>query len=109
MMELDNLPPDLLMARGKYATIRSAHEDAKKRMGILCGSLSATASQILRAVQPDNDAIPDYADVDSKIQTCNSLVYQISECAAEIAELAGQRAALKVTAWGKPSRRQEGA
>jgi hypothetical protein len=100
-MNLDTLPPELLLARGQYATVRSAHEDEKKRLQVLCGGLGATAAQILRAMQPDHDAIPDAQAVDGLLAACRKAVDDIDACCASIDVLAAQRAALKPAAWPK--------
>lgn len=99
MIDLDNMDAELLLARGKYATVRSLHEDAKKNMQILCGGLGATAAQILRAVQPDNDALHDQEAVDSLLAACHKALASIEACAGNIRALAETRAALKPLAW----------
>lgn len=99
MTNLDDWPEDLLIARGKYATIRSEHEDAKKRAQILCGGLSATAAQVLRAVQPDNDAAHDEKAVADLLAACRKAVDDIEDCSEQIRELALLRAELKPLAW----------
>lgn len=101
MIDIDSMDADLLLARGKYATVRSLHEDAKKQMQILCGGLSATAAQILRAVQPDNDALHDEQHVAQLIDACETALRNIEVCTLNIRELAEQRAALKPLAWPK--------
>ena len=103
-MNLDNIPPDLLMARGEYATVRSAHEDEKKRMSVLCGSIAATAAQILRAAQPDNDAAPSMEDIDALILAARGGLEMVERCAQEIVELAAQRVDLKGKAWPRTPR-----
>lgn len=100
-MDLSNIPADLLMARGKYATVRSEHEDAKKRMQMLCGLLGATSAQILRAIQPDNDGIPDASSIGSLLASGRNTLSEIEACAAMIADLAEQRSDLKRVAWPK--------
>lgn len=99
-MNLDAIPSDIIIARGQYATVRSAHEDEKKRLQVLCGALSATSAQILRGMQPDNDGDPDMVDVNAKISQCRKLVDDIAVCASTVSDLAEQRAALKPAAWG---------
>lgn len=101
MIDFDSMNHDLLLARGKYATARSLHEDAKKQAQILCGGLSATAAQILRAVQPDGDAPHDQEAVDHLLAACHKALASIEACAGNIRELAATRAALKGEAWPK--------
>lgn len=98
-MDINEIPTALLLARGKYATIRSQHEDAKQRMSILCGGIGATSAQILRAVQPDNNAPLDAAHIAQLIAACRKALEDAEQCADEIAKLAAQRAELRPMAW----------
>jgi hypothetical protein len=99
MIDLSTIPAALLENRGSYATVRSAHEDSKKELSILCGSLSHTATQVLRRLQPDNDAVPE--SVDALFATARLTLDKMEACAAQIESLATQRAALKPLAWPK--------
>jgi hypothetical protein len=99
MINLADIDQAVIVARGEYATVRSAHEDAKKRLQMLCGQLSSTASQVLRRMQPDNDDVPD--SVDSLIASGRNTLVLMEACVAEIESLARQRAELKSKAWGK--------
>lgn len=97
MLDLNELPQALLLARGQYATVRSAHEDSKKQLQILCGKLGATSAQILRAMQPDNDGVP--ANVGELMDTCRTTMDLIESMTMQIQALAQQRADLKPLAW----------
>ena len=97
MLDLNELPQALLLARGQYATVRSAHEDSKKQLQILCGKLGATSAQILRAMQPDNDGVP--ANVGELMDTCRATMNLIESMTMQIQGLAQQRADLKPLAW----------
>ena len=97
MIDLASLPQDVLLARGEYATVRSAHEDAKKSLAIECGKLGSAASQVLRAMQPDNDAVP--ADTQELLASARNTLNMIETIALEIQSLAKQRAELKPKAW----------
>lgn len=97
MLDLNELPQALLLARGQYATVRSAHEDSKKQLQILCGKLGATSAQILRAMQPDNDGVP--ANVGELMDTCRTTMDLIESMTMQIQALAQQRAELKPLAW----------
>lgn len=99
MLDLNELPQALLLARGQYATVRSAHEDSKKQLQMLCGKMGATAAQILRAMQPDNDGVP--ASVAELMATCRTTLDMIDSTAMLIESLAQQRAELKPLAWPK--------
>lgn len=97
MMQLEDA--ELMLARGRYATVRSMHEDAKKSLQMLCGQLSSAASQILRRMQPDNDDVPE--SVEALIAGARNTLVLMEACAAEIESLARQRAELKSAAWSK--------
>ncbi len=99
MLDLNELPQALLLARGQYATVRSAHEDSKKQLQILCGKLGATSAQILRAMQPDNDGVP--VGVGELMATCRLTLDSIESLTVQIEALAQQRADLKPVAWPK--------
>ena len=101
MLDLSTIAPATLLARGEYATVRSAHEDAKKSLSILCGQLGATSAQVLRKMQPDHDVAPDGVAVADLLALCRATVDQIEETAARIDGLARQRAELKPIAWGR--------
>jgi hypothetical protein len=97
MIDLDSLPQDVLLARGQYATVRSAHEDAKKQLQIECGKLGATSAQVLRAMQPDSDGVP--ASPQEMLATARNTLNMIETITLEIQSLAAQRAELKPKAW----------
>lgn len=99
MLDLNELPQALLLARGQYATVRSAHEDSKKQLQILCGKLGATSAQILRAMQPDNDGVP--VGVGELMATCRLTLDSIESLTVQIEALAQQCADLKPVAWPK--------
>ena len=99
MLNLDNIPAEVRLARGEYATVRSAHEEAKKTLQMLCGQLSSSAAKILRRMQPDNDDVPDSAE--DLIAGARNTLVMIEACVAEIESLAKQRAEIKPKAWGK--------
>lgn len=98
-MDLDDIPQELLIARGLYATIRSEHEESKKRLQALCGQLSAVSSQVLRAMQPDNNDVPDIFAVLELIETGRSTLRHMEACASDINKLAKQRYTIKLKAW----------
>lgn len=91
----------MLLARGQYATVRSAHEDAKKELSVLCGKLSGSSAQILRKMQPDNDALPDHAEVVDLLTACRWTIDEIEKTTARIESLSAQKASIKPIAWPK--------
>ena len=101
MIDLTTIDNDIIVARGQYATVRSAHEDEKKRLSILCGQLSSTASQVLRQMQPADDDAPDGATVGGMLDSARATLGEIEKCVNNIEGLAVQRAALKQSAWGR--------
>lgn len=101
MNHLDNLPPELIYARGQYATIRALHEDAKSRMSVLSGAVGSITSKVLFAVQPKDDSAPDFEHVQTLLSQARATLDQMDALAGDITELAKQRADLKDTAWPK--------
>lgn len=97
MTDLDNT--ELMLARGKYSTIRAEHESAKQQMQILVGTVTSLASQVLKGVQPRDEA--EVIDVGHLLTTMRFTTDEIDRCVMRIAELAKERAALKPLAWGK--------
>jgi hypothetical protein len=100
MIDLTKIPDDTLMARGKYSTIRGAHEDEKKRLAILAGELGTAATQILRRMQPDNDDVPE--SVDELFEGARATLEKMDACVTSIYGLATKRKELKPLAWAKP-------
>jgi hypothetical protein len=101
MIDLTTIDQDTIIARGQYATVRSAHEDEKKKLVINCGQFSSIAAQITRLMQPDGDTPPDMGAVNDLLSFGRNLLNKIDEGAVEIEALALQRAALKQAAWGR--------
>lgn len=100
-MNFDDIPAEVIVARGKYSTVRGAHEDAKKQLSVLCGRLSSVSSQVLRYMQPANDDAPQMAAVHDLMQMGREYLDDIDACIVQINELDAQRSALKPEAWGK--------
>jgi hypothetical protein len=98
-MDLSTIPNDVIMARGKYSTIRSAHEDSKKALQVLCGKLSSVSSRTLRQMQPDNDVEPE--SVADLLAEGRKALDDIEATCKVIAALAQQRAELRPLAWGR--------
>jgi hypothetical protein len=99
MIDLTQIAPETIIARGEYATVRGAHEDAKRNLAILCGQLSGATGQVLRQMQPGEDAVPE--SVESLLAGARSTLDQIEATVQQIESLARQRAELKQAAWGR--------
>lgn len=99
MIALADIDRTLLENRGAYATVRGAHEDAKKLLSTLAGDLTSVGTKINRRMQPNDDAVPE--SVEDLIAHGRELLDQIEQCAKEIESLAIQRAELKPLAWPK--------
>lgn len=99
MIDIDGIPEDVMLARGRYSTIRAAHEDEKKSLQILCGKLAATSAQILRKMQPDNGAPTEPAD--DLLAVCRQTLIQIEGVARNIESLAKLKEETKPIAWPK--------
>jgi len=100
MIDLTAYSQDDVIAKGQYSIVRAAHEDAKKRLALLCGQFASITPQVLRLAQPDGDAIPDGAAIAELIANGRALLGKIEALASEIEGLAMQRATLKNAAWG---------
>lgn len=99
MLDLATIPVAILEHRGAYSTVRAAHEDAKKQLQILCGQLSSVSTQILRRMQPDNDAVPE--SIADLFVRARATVAEMEKCVDQIESLAQQRADLRPLAWPK--------
>lgn len=99
MTDLDTIDESLLIARGKYSTIRSEHEDAKKALQILCGELQSHSARILKHMQPDNDSVPD--SVDAIFKAARITLDEMEVLVADMEQLAKQRSTLRPVAWPK--------
>lgn len=97
-MNLDDIPDDLLLARGRYSTVRAMHEDQLKYLQILTGQLAAAGSQILRTMQPTDG---EEADISALVAASHKTLEHIEITATAINELAEQRATLRPLAWPK--------
>lgn len=100
MIDLTTYSQDDVIAKGQYSIVRAAHEDAKKRLAVMCGVIAAIAPQVLRLAQPDGDAVPDGVAIGKLLVDGGDLLSKISFQIDEIEGLAQQRAALKQAAWG---------
>lgn len=100
MIDLNAIDPAEVVAKGQYSIVRAAHEDAKKRLAVLCGAFAAIAPQVLRLAQPDGDAVPDGAAIGKLLVDGGDLLDKMDALVAEIEGLAQQRAMLKQAAWG---------
>jgi hypothetical protein len=101
MIDLTAIDQETIIARGQYATVRSAHEDEKKHLSILCGQMASASSQVLRYMQPGEDDAPDLRAVNEMLAAARKTLNEIEQCVSNIEQLAMQRAALKQSAWGR--------
>jgi hypothetical protein len=100
MIDLTKYSQDEVIAKGHYSIVRAAHEDAKKRLAVMCGAFAAIAPQVLRLAQPDGDAIPNGVEIDRILADGAALLQKMDDQVVEIKGLAQQRALLKTVAWG---------
>ena len=96
MTDLDD--DALMIARGRYSTIRAAHEDELKSLQILCGKLAAIPTQVLRRMQPENGEPQSVGDL---IAAARQAVDALESSVGRVETLAKQRAELKPLAWLK--------
>lgn len=93
-LDLTNFDVDVLLARGKYATVRGAREDAIKALQITCSQLQSIPSMVLRHVQEGHDVEVLLKDMDRAAE-------QIKNQVVAVLDLHHQKEALKPEAWGK--------
>jgi hypothetical protein len=105
MIELDKIPAEEKIAKGEYAIVRAAHEDAKKRLAKSCGEVQSAVAQILRRMQPDEETMPVAPNVSNLIEDAYNAIHIILQCCREINNLASQRAQLKAKAWPRGGNR----
>ena len=100
MIDFNTIDQADVIAKGQYSIVRLVHEEAKKRLSVLCGQLASITPQILHYAQPDKDAVPDGEVIANLIAQGRELLEKIEAKAVEVEGLAQQRAALKISAWG---------
>jgi len=100
MIDFNAIDQGEVIAKGQYSIVRAAHEDAKKRLAVMCGAFAAIPPQVLRLAQPDGDAVPDSTAIGKLLADGGELLSKISFRITEIEGLAQQRAMLKQAAWG---------
>jgi hypothetical protein len=102
MIDLTAIDPAEVIAKGQYSIVRAAHEDAKKRLAILCGQFAGITPQVLRLAQPDGDVVPNVEVIAGLFVQGRAVLDKMEALVAEIEGLASQRAALKDAAWSRP-------
>jgi hypothetical protein len=100
MIDLTAIPEDELIARGQYSIVREKHEDAKKRLALLCGQFGTIAPQVLRLAQPADNAPVEVVAIHGLLAQGRDLLAKIETLADDIDGLAIQRAAIKREVWG---------
>jgi hypothetical protein len=100
MIDLTAIDPAEVMAKGYYSIVRAKHEDAKKRLAVMCGAFASIPAQVLRMAQPDGDAVPNSIAIGKLLADGGEMLSKISFLITEIEGLAQQRAMLKQQAWG---------
>ena len=86
---------DILLARGKYATLGGERRALLKRTLSSCSLLMNECSQIMRDAEKD---VPDNPD---HLQAAFTCLEQASDARAELVKVCEQMAELKELAWGK--------
>lgn len=100
MIDLTKITDESLMvARGQYSTYGAALKDSKKRLTILAGQVGTGATQVLRRMQPENDAVPE--PVGELLTGMRGAIDEMEQIVDEIIAVATTRGELKPTAWGR--------
>lgn len=97
MINFEKYDSEMLVARGKYSTVRKEHEQAKKELSQLVGKLTSFASQILRKMQPDFD--DEVADINDLLELAKWTIAEVEKTSSRISSLAQQKESLRSTAW----------
>ena len=97
MINFEKFDSEMLLARGKYSTVRKEHEQAKKELSQLVGKLTSCASQILRKMQPDFGDAPD--DITDLLELGRWTISEMEKTAARITSLAQQKEDFRSIAW----------
>lgn len=95
-----------LLAKGRYAVIRAAHEDAKRRLVMLLGEAMQQLALVAKLAQESDEAA---------LQQAGKIVARLSGermvdalgLVQDILVLAERRAELKAIAWPKPATKQK--
>ncbi len=96
-MDLDAIDTETIIARGKYSTVRAAHEDAIKALQVACAALTSTGSRLLKKAQPDGDEVPESPA--ELIDEGRQALDRAAALFATVAELAEQKRSLRPAAW----------
>jgi hypothetical protein len=92
-MDLDNVDPELILARGRYATVNSEY---KTLMSIIQTRTQIACDSLRRGLQE--------TDIDRAIgafECAEGLSLSLKEAIQEAAELKAQKDELYKSAWGK--------
>lgn len=100
MFDLTQIPDEVIVARGQFATVRGAHDDRKVEMQQSCGELMSAANRILKAVTEKEEV--DSEHVKQLFSEARSWLADMELKATSIESLAKQRAELKPLAWSAP-------
>lgn len=92
--DLSTVDQNVIIARGQYATVRSAREDALKLLSRQCTDLQSLPSMVLRAVQEGQE-------VGALLAAIDDLSVRLKEQTQAVLDLHEQKEALKSDAWGK--------
>ena len=92
--DLTTIDESVIVARGQYATVRSAREDALKLLSRMCTDLQSIPSMVLRSVQ-------DGQEVGALLKAIDDLSVRLKEQTQTVLDLHNQKEALKPEAWGR--------
>ncbi len=97
MLDLDNIDEAILIARGKYSTLRSAQKKELERLREQCTLLQTQATATLRNLQ-DNQSDD---STDRVLANTRAVMIEIEKSAASIIELRTLLNELRPIAWPK--------
>ena len=92
-LDLSALDQAVILARGQYATVRAAREDAVKVLHGTCTAIQGIPQSILRAAQEGHS-------IDDDLRRLENLSALLRGEADAVIDLQQQKESLKSVAWG---------
>jgi hypothetical protein len=93
-MDLSQFDTEVLLARGKYSTVRAEHERLKIELQKLCSSIQGDLNAVLKAAT-GNTPVDCSEGIESIRETLNSILSIASQCGV----LVQQKEELKLIAY----------
>lgn len=99
-MNLDDLTPEQLIARGKHATLSRARRREMSEITQLCAVILTATSRVVKDMQ-DERPEPDWVEVEKMVTGVERNMGRLREKIAELREIVEQRRSINSEAWGE--------